>query len=136
MSTEHSGPEFNILSSEDPHAVNDFFEKHKSIINIEPIQKKVHSFIEFQLKKNRNVVLITCGRTVVPLEQNTVRFISNFSSGGRGARSAEEFLRKGYAVIFLHHHTSKMPFDEIHLSARKGLIIENNEIKCNKFFHC
>lgn len=32
------------------------------------------------------------GGTTVPLEKNTVRFIDNFSSGARGAASAEHFL--------------------------------------------
>ena len=35
------------------------------------------------------IVLITSGGTTVPLELNTVRFIDNFSSGERGAVSAE-----------------------------------------------
>lgn len=40
----------------------------------------------------RRIVLITSGGTTVPLERRCVRFIDNFSSGSRGAKSAERFL--------------------------------------------
>lgn len=49
----------------------------------------------------------------MPLEQNTVRFIDNFSTGKRGASSAEEFLvlqDHNYKVIFLHRRGSPLPF--------------------------
>lgn len=46
----------------------------------------------------------------MPLENNTVRFIDNFSAGTRGATSAEYFLDNGYAVIFLHRQFSLLPF--------------------------
>lgn len=35
------------------------------------------------------IVCLTSGGTSVPLEKNTVRMIENFSTGGRGAISAE-----------------------------------------------
>lgn len=41
----------------------------------------------------RPVVCVTSGGTTVPLEQNCVRFIDNFSKGTRGALSAEQFLK-------------------------------------------
>lgn len=46
----------------------------------------------------------------MPLEQQTVRFIDNFSAGTRGATSAEYFLQNGYAVIFLHRQFSLLPY--------------------------
>lgn len=46
----------------------------------------------------------------MPLENQTVRFIDNFSAGTRGATSAEYFLSQGYAVIFLHRQFSLLPF--------------------------
>ena len=58
----------------------------------------------------RPVVLITSGGTTVPLENQTVRFIDNFSAGTRGATSAEYFLDAGYAVIFLHRQFSLLPY--------------------------
>lgn len=58
----------------------------------------------------RPVAVITSGGTKVPLEQNTVRFIDNFSSGERGALSAEAFLSLGYRVLFLYRTGSVVPF--------------------------
>ena len=54
--------------------------------------------------------LVTSGGTTVPLEQKTVRFIDNFSTGGRGAATAERLLEAGYAVVFLHRKGSRFPF--------------------------
>jgi phosphopantothenate-cysteine ligase len=59
------------------------------------------------------VAVVTSGGTTVPLEKNTVRFIDNFSTGLRGAISAEHFLQKGYSVIYLHRTNSKRPFQRI-----------------------
>lgn len=59
---------------------------------------------------SRPVVCITSGGTKVPLETNMVRFIDNFSRGERGALSAEQFLKKGYRVIFLHRVGTFFPF--------------------------
>lgn len=56
------------------------------------------------------IVCVTSGGTSVPLEKNTVRSIENFSTGRRGALSAEYFLKAGYCVIFLHRDTSLLPF--------------------------
>jgi len=58
----------------------------------------------------RRVALVTSGGTTVPLENQTVRFIDNFSVGTRGATSAEYFLAQGYAVIFLHRQSSLLPY--------------------------
>lgn len=61
---------------------------------------------------DRNIVCITSGGTTVPLEKRCVRFIDNFSAGTRGALSAEEFLKLGYAVIFLTRSQSVQPYSQ------------------------
>jgi len=68
------------------------------------------AFINYHAEENRRVVLVTSGGTTVPLENQTVRFIDNFSAGTRGATSAEYFLQEGYAVIFLHRQFSLLPY--------------------------
>ncbi|KAL4805578.1 DNA/pantothenate metabolism flavoprotein [Aspergillus unguis] len=68
------------------------------------------SFINYHVESSRRVVLVTSGGTTVPLENQTVRFIDNFSAGTRGATSAEYFLQQGYAVIFLHRQFSLLPY--------------------------
>src|SRR5436305_6953750 len=69
-------------------------------------------FIDFHLdaSSNRRIALVTSGGTTVPLENQTVRFIDNFSAGTRGATSAEYFLQEDYAVIFLHRQFSLLPY--------------------------
>lgn len=68
------------------------------------------AFIAQHLDHSRRVVLVTSGGTTVPLENQTVRFIDNFSAGTRGATSAEYFLEAGYAVVFLHRQFSLLPY--------------------------
>ena len=60
---------------------------------------------------DRPIVLVTSGGTTAPLERSSVRFIDDFSSGSRGAASAEYFLERGYAVVFLHREGSLRPFE-------------------------
>ena len=59
---------------------------------------------------SRPVALVTAGGTTVPLERRCVRFIDNFSRGTRGALSVEEFLDRGYAVVFLQRLGAAEPF--------------------------
>ncbi|CUS24045.1 LAQU0S13e02036g1_1 [Lachancea quebecensis] len=79
---------------------------------LDDLVQQARRFIELQYSLGRSrIVLVTSGGTTVPLENNTVRFIDNFSAGTRGASSAEQFLREGYAVIFLHREFSLTPFN-------------------------
>ena len=72
----------------------------------------VREFVDYHMSTNPDtrIVLVTSGGTTVPLENQTVRFIDNFSAGTRGATSAEYFLQNGYAVIFLHRQYSLLPY--------------------------
>lgn len=84
------------------------------------VQQQVKEFVEnfskmegqpqFKGIKDKHVVLITSGGTKVPLEKNAVRSIENFSKGTRGARSAEQFIKAGFPVIFFHRKNSLQPF--------------------------
>ncbi|XP_075045993.1 phosphopantothenate--cysteine ligase [Mixophyes fleayi] len=78
--------------------------------DVEEITRAMEAFARGHNSEGRRVVLITSGGTKVPLESRTVRFLDNFSSGHRGATSAEYFLQAGYAVIFLHRHRSMYPY--------------------------
>lgn len=51
------------------------------------IKNNIEKFIS--ANKSDNIVLVTSGGTAVPLEKQTVRFLDNFSTGNRGALSAE-----------------------------------------------
>lgn len=78
--------------------------------HVEEDKEKMTAFAMQHAAAGRRVVLITSGGTKVPLESRTVRFLDNFSSGRRGASSAEYFIDAGYAVIFLHRHRSLYPY--------------------------
>lgn len=78
--------------------------------------QELRSFLQHNRLHGRRAVLVTSGGTTVPLEQNAVRFLDNFSTGSRGAASAECFLRSegeggpDYAVVFLTRVGAKLPF--------------------------
>jgi len=57
------------------------------------------------------LVILTSGGTTVPLEARTVRFLDNFSMGTRGSVSGEEFIKRSYAVLFLHRKRSLTPYE-------------------------
>ena len=62
------------------------------------------------------VFLSQSGGTTVPLETNTVRFIDNFSSGSRGAASAEYPSNRHSENRFFCHgseHVSKVEFSDL-----------------------
>jgi phosphopantothenate---cysteine ligase (ATP) len=68
------------------------------------------------------LVVITSGGTSVPLEQNPVRFVSNFSTGGRGAKLTEALLTAApcgvtpqveTVVVLLHAKNAALPFRRV-----------------------
>ncbi|CAN3353747.1 phosphopantothenate--cysteine ligase Cab2p [Diutina catenulata] len=93
------------LSDEDK-----YFTTSKPPSYLAEISELVKQFVGFHENSGKPVVLVTSGGTTVPLENNTVRFIDNFSAGTRGATSAEYFLENGYAVVFLHREFSLLPY--------------------------
>ena len=88
----------------------EYFEANSKPPNLDRSSTLARAFIEQHAEGNRRVALVTSGGTTVPLENQTVRFIDNFSAGTRGATSAEYFLESGYAVIFLHRQFSLLPY--------------------------
>ena len=94
-----------------PHDVEmEYFETNPKPRGLDRHGKLARAFIEQHADEKRRVALVTSGGTTVPLENQTVRFIDNFSAGTRGATSAEYFLEAGYAVIFLHRQFSLLPY--------------------------
>ena len=87
-----------------------YFETNPPPKSLQSHTSLAKTFIDQHHSAKRRVVLITSGGTTVPLENQTVRFIDNFSAGTRGATSAEYFLGAGYAVIFLHRQFSLLPY--------------------------
>lgn len=88
----------------------EYFENNPRPASLDSHIALARAFIDQHAEQNRRVALVTSGGTTVPLENQTVRFIDNFSAGTRGATSAEYFLESGYAVIFLHRQFSLLPY--------------------------
>lgn len=93
-----------------PTAEADYFASNPGPASLDQTAALARDFINHHAAKNRRVALVTSGGTTVPLENQTVRFIDNFSAGTRGATSAEYFLENDYAVIFLHRQFSLLPY--------------------------
>ncbi|XP_071386438.1 phosphopantothenate--cysteine ligase [Centroberyx affinis] len=110
--------------------------------HVDEVKEQMAAFAGRHGAKGRRVVLITSGGTKVPLESRTVRFLDNFSSGRRGASSAEYFLDSGYAVIFLHRHRSLYPYtrlysninllDTLQLKSGEGASNNSGEVVVNQ----
>lgn len=89
-----------------------FFDENAPPKNLNEVKESIDDFCQAHDEGRKvKMVLVTSGGTTIPLEQNTVRFIDNFSAGTRGSASTEYFLQRGYAVVFLHRATSLKPFD-------------------------
>ncbi|ONH70126.1 Phosphopantothenate--cysteine ligase CAB2 [Cyberlindnera fabianii] len=104
---DRSVPDFPVAVSDDE---NHYFSTNESPDYLDDLIQEARTFIEYHKEEDQRVVLVTSGGTTVPLENNTVRFIDNFSAGTRGATSAEYFLEQGYAVVFLHREFSLLPY--------------------------
>ncbi|XP_071622933.1 phosphopantothenate--cysteine ligase [Heliangelus exortis] len=76
-------------------------------------EERVRAWAAGQAARGRRVALVTSGGTQVPLEARAVRFLENFSSGRRGAASAERLAAAGYGVCFLHRARSAFPWARV-----------------------
>lgn len=74
--------------------------------------ESLSSFVTRNIANGRRLVVLTSGGTIAPLEDSMVRFIDNFSTGTRGALSAQYFLQSPveYDIVFIHRKGSKLPF--------------------------
>eukprot|EP01135_Chromosphaera_perkinsii_P007856 Nk52_evm48s1020 gene=Nk52_evmTU48s1020 len=98
------------MSEEKNFDWDEYFANNPCPTDISEYVKSVRKFVGFHKEKGNKVVLITSGGTTVPLENQTVRFLDNFSAGTRGSASAEYFIENGYAVVFMHRQFSLEPY--------------------------
>ncbi|CUM67523.1 uncharacterized protein PRCAT00005222001 [Priceomyces carsonii] len=133
---DRSIPDFPIAQESDEDY---YFNSHKPPSYLPELENEVEDFIDYHLNTTgKRVVLVTSGGTTVPLENNTVRFIDNFSAGTRGATSAEYFLENDYAVIFLHREFSLLPYSR-HYSHTTNCFLDymterDNKVEINPEF--
>ena len=87
---------------------------HPPLLSFSP--HLVETFALRNVSLGRRLALVTSGGTSAPLEQTPVRYIANFSTGRRGASSAEcllttlEGVDAEYAVVFLTRKDGLTPF--------------------------
>lgn len=103
-----TAPDENMTPAE---AESNYFNNYPPPKALPRHEALAREFVNYHAENpTRRLALVTSGGTTVPLENQTVRFIDNFSAGTRGATSAEYFLEEGYAVIFLHRQFSLLPY--------------------------
>ncbi|KAF0975709.1 hypothetical protein FDP41_005036 [Naegleria fowleri] len=118
--------------SERKEDIQAFLDTYQQLIgaSLQTKQDQLIDFITYHEKDKtspRKYVFITSGKMNVPLERNTVRYISNFSTGRRGAQSSEEFLKNGYVVVFLTHESAKRPLNILeHVNPDSFTLNEND----------
>ncbi|KAF8096044.1 hypothetical protein N665_0319s0060 [Sinapis alba] len=103
----------NEMSGLGEDVISSFFESSPPLKNMHDIVQNLNAFINLNSSSSqggRRIVCVTSGGTTVPLEQRCVRYIDNFSSGNRGAASTEDFVKAGYAVIFLFRRGTCQPY--------------------------
>ncbi len=95
-----------------------------------PLIEELNTFLTHHLSFHRPVALVTSGGTITTLEQNTIRYLDNFSTGQRGAISVEEFCKRGYAVVHLWRKGSTAPYSRV-LSKLLGCKQGNHALDSN-----
>ncbi|KAL9055881.1 MAG: hypothetical protein Q9162_003307 [Coniocarpon cinnabarinum] len=125
--SDEDRPGLTRVTTADEHA---YFTINKPPSSLSNHVEAARDFIERHASSSRRVALVTSGGTTVPLENQTVRFIDNFSAGTRGATSAEYLLDAGYGVIFLHRQHSLLPFSR-HFSHSTNCFLDFMDFACS-----
>lgn len=93
-----------------------FFRDNLEAVKVQQLDAeaaRVARFLQSLPESTPGVAFITSGGTTVPLERNAVRYLTNFSSGGRGAYFVETFVDRGWACVLLHHKDAIRPFRRV-----------------------
>ncbi|OEH80392.1 DNA pantothenate metabolism flavoprotein domain-containing protein [Cyclospora cayetanensis] len=97
--------QFSSFSRTESSPCDCFFASEPPPPNVATAGLRVRQFVRpLQEKKELlsvRVAVVTAGGTDVPLEREAVRYLTNTSSGTRGAALCEQLLMLGYYVIFL-----------------------------------
>lgn len=77
------------MADDDEQRARAYFSSTRAPAWLGEHREQLQQFLERHRVVGRCVAVVTAGGTTVPLERNTVRFLDNFSTGARGAASAE-----------------------------------------------
>ncbi|KAL8427843.1 hypothetical protein Efla_005809 [Eimeria flavescens] len=107
-------PRRSSTSRSDSSPCDTFFAAEPPPPNVATAGLRVRQFVrplhEDEELRHARVAIVTSGGTDVPLEREPVRYITNISSGNRGAGLCEQLLRLGYYVILLTSIKAVQPF--------------------------
>ncbi|KAK9766276.1 Phosphopantothenate--cysteine ligase cab2 [Basidiobolus ranarum] len=88
---------------------DEYFRTHTAPADLAANEQAMEMFVAKHRAAGRRIAVITSGGTTVPLENQTVRFIDNFSAG--------------YAVVFLHRQFSLQPYSR-HYTHSKNCFLD------------
>lgn len=74
------------------------------------VRSNVVTFLANIHNARTKIAVVTSGGTSVKMEKAGVRAIENFSTGRRGAISAEYFMQNGFVVLYLHRTGCQLPY--------------------------
>lgn len=77
------------------------------------------------------LAIVTSGSVPTPLDTDSVNYLDTLGSGNRAAACAEEFLRKGYHVIFLYRDGSLRPFSRVLAKRMKKTHALTDQVQLN-----
>ncbi|KNH06320.1 hypothetical protein XU18_2825 [Perkinsela sp. CCAP 1560/4] len=96
----------------------ELLDAYESEVDCAPARETIRRFMEVYCTYCRTrdhirprLALVTSGGTIAPLEQNTVRCVTNMSTGKRGSEIAAGLLQAGYWVIFFSKSGSQQPLE-------------------------
>lgn len=100
------------MADEDAQHAREYFAATRAPAWVDERREQLLDFLERHRVVGRCVAVVTSGGTTVPLERNTVRFLDNFSTGARGAASAEyvPVYRIRWTQMDTHHAQSLLRF--------------------------
>ncbi|KAK4555417.1 Phosphopantothenate--cysteine ligase cab2 [Recurvomyces mirabilis] len=128
-----SQPQFNGTARKKDAEMQDYFTTNPQPPNLDRQITLARTFINQHAQASRRVALVTSGGTTVPLENQTVRFIDNFSAGTRGATSAEYFLEAGQFSLlpYSRHysHSTNCFLDFMTHSPVDGAVVVDSEFQ-------
>nr|CCC89682.1 conserved hypothetical protein [Trypanosoma congolense IL3000] len=94
-----------------------FFSENMAVdgeLSFQQWEGKVLDFAQRVSRGNcKGLALVSSGGTSVPLEMNAVRFVTNFSTGSRGAGLVEDLVVREWACILLHSESAQLPFRRV-----------------------
>jgi phosphopantothenate-cysteine ligase len=77
------------------------------------------------------LAIVTSGSVPTPLDTDSVNYLDTLGSGNRAAACAEEFLKRGYHVVFLYREGSLRPFSRVLAKRMKKAHMLTDQVQLN-----